>query len=359
MVVCVYGASGWTGHQIASALNRLGIPLILAGRSTERCLGVAKRLKPPAPCRPATIDDPVSLRHAFRGARVVVNCAGPYIETGAPILSAALSAGASYVDTSGESGHIAEVYRAWDEPAKRAGVTVVPALAAKGAIGDWGVYAIERLLGRVPELVDIAYGHGLRQFFRPSAASALSAAGQGFTGGHAPEERIREVELPPPFGRGLALRVPGGEEITIPRHMKVRRVRTFISVDPGGPGNEPWARALLAGYRWLPLFGRVMMSEWGRWHARLYFPPPEKDHDQETFCGLIEGRAGDSLASIAIVSSDAYGVTAEILAYVVSRMLRGRRVPPGVRSPAQVVDPLTTLGALSDGGVIRVLVPQG
>ena len=78
--------------------------------------------------RVATVDDPSALDVAFAGAAAVVHCAGPFLDTAAPVLEAALRARIHYLDVAAEQRAVADTL-ARDADARVAGVTVLPAMA--------------------------------------------------------------------------------------------------------------------------------------------------------------------------------------------------------------------------------------
>src|SRR5262245_433781 len=94
--VVVFGASGHTGRFVVSELARRGRMAVLAGRDSEKLLAVQKT-HPAFENRVASIDDPASLDRALLGASLVINCAGPFLDTAAPVIEAALRAGVHYL----------------------------------------------------------------------------------------------------------------------------------------------------------------------------------------------------------------------------------------------------------------------
>src|SRR4051794_23481412 len=114
--VAVYGAAGHTGHFVVAELLRRGLEPIAIARDPARLMeewtnGVA--------IRSATIDDPASLRDALAGAAVVVNCAGPFLETAEALVEAALSCGVHYLDVTAEQASAAATLDRFDAPARK------------------------------------------------------------------------------------------------------------------------------------------------------------------------------------------------------------------------------------------------
>jgi hypothetical protein len=139
VTLAVYGATGATGRRIIQLATAAGIPVIAAGRNwaTLARLGVEYR---EASLAPAELDA------AFAGASVVVSCAGPYTHFGPPVLAAAIRAGASYVDCTGEPRWVQSIIDEFESDAIHAGVAVVPSLGL-GVATDIAAGAAAELVG--------------------------------------------------------------------------------------------------------------------------------------------------------------------------------------------------------------------
>lgn len=139
MTLAVYGATGATGRRIIQLASAAGIPVIAAGRNWAALaqLGVEYRV---ASLAPAELDT------AFTGASVDVSCAGPYTHFGPPVLGAALRAGASYVDCTGEPRWVQRIIDEFEHRAIQAGVAVVPSLGL-GVATDIAATTAAELVG--------------------------------------------------------------------------------------------------------------------------------------------------------------------------------------------------------------------
>jgi short subunit dehydrogenase-like uncharacterized protein len=127
--VAVYGAGGHTGRFVIAELRRRGLPAIAVGRS-------AASLPAGVPARVAAVDDARALADAFAGCGVVINCAGPFLDTAQPVIAAAIQVRASYIDVSAEQSSALEVFERFDAPARAGGVTVIPAAGFYGGLAD-------------------------------------------------------------------------------------------------------------------------------------------------------------------------------------------------------------------------------
>ncbi len=70
-----------------------------------------------------------ALAKAFKGAKVVCNTVGPFINFGLTAVEAALKAGCHHIDTTGEQGYIREVRDRFGDLYRQAGLLVSPSIA--------------------------------------------------------------------------------------------------------------------------------------------------------------------------------------------------------------------------------------
>jgi len=119
----LYGAAGYTGTLIAKHAVERGHRPLLAGRSAPAIAALAEELE--LPYRVLALDDPAAVLAALLGVDLVLNAAGPFLRTAAPLVDACLNSGVHYLDI----GNELQVYRALydlNERAQRAGVSVIP-----------------------------------------------------------------------------------------------------------------------------------------------------------------------------------------------------------------------------------------
>ena len=96
----IYGATGYTGRLIVSAARKRGLIPILCGRDKEKLRSLASSTN--LDFRNARLDDPEELDRSLRGVDIVLNAAGPFSSTAAPMMAACLRAKAHYLDVAGE-----------------------------------------------------------------------------------------------------------------------------------------------------------------------------------------------------------------------------------------------------------------
>lgn len=335
MRIAVNGATGYTGKLVAAELARLGIKSVLVGRDEER-LRQARREAgaTDADIRLADIAAPAALAAAFDGCDAVVNCAGPFTALGEPVIRAALAAGCHYVDTAGEQRYVLSVFELFADEARRAGVTVVPAMADDGGPGDFighltgqAVAPVERLILGLWYRDGEASRGSLRSMLALLDDKALAYRNGGW-----------EPSMTPSVD---AMRFPGAADpvpmatigippiATIPRHVEVAHAEGLVSAE------------LVVGLRAVTpeLLATVPTG-----------PPPDQRRLQRwTHVAEAVGADGRT-ARGEVEGADGYGLTA-VIAVEAARRLIADGAPSGVLAPSQAFDPADFLDRLAPHGV--------
>lgn len=356
--IAVYGATGYTGRLVATELRDRGIDAVLCGRDGGRLRGVASDLGVDWPVRVAAVDDPGALRKALRGAAALISCAGPFAFYGAPVIDAALDAGVHYLDTAGEQPYIRGVYEHLDGPAREAGCAVIPAVGFDYLPGDLVAALAARGHSRLDELV-IAYavsGFAMSRGTMRSGMEMLSTADVEYTdgalrpAGNAPLGE--SFAFPDGIGEQPVMRYPGGEVVTVPRHVETREVRyrwTASSFAPHGalapllPYAFPVVRALLR----TPL--RTLAESQ---IDRLPEGPGGDARRAGRWTVVAEARRGTEVLGRAVVSgADMYGITAVIAVRAAELVAEESFDGAGALAPAQAFDPEEFLRFLEPHGV--------
>jgi short subunit dehydrogenase-like uncharacterized protein len=378
--IAVYGASGTTGALVAGELARRGHPLRLIGRDRARLVAVAEHLvgeRRPAPdVVVAPAHDPAALRASFAGCAIVVACAGPFTRMGAPIVGAALAAGAHYLDVCAEQAFLRACFEEHESEARHRRLVVVNGLGWQSALGDWaarwvaaaltGVTDDDAAIARAPvarladdrplDEVVIAYGvDGLvpTPGSQRSLTASLTGPGVVWTAGRwdpaRPGARRRAVNFGPALGSRTALSFPSGEIISVPRHVAARRVETFVAV--GGP------RWLTAG---LGLAAPLLGLARGPLPALLdgltdpqRIPDPVR-RSAARFAVVAQARRGFEQTQVTITGHDVYTVSAYLAASAAARLAARGDGPCGVLAPSEVFPAAASLDALDAYGELTV-----
>jgi short subunit dehydrogenase-like uncharacterized protein len=361
-MIVLYGATGFTGSLIATELVRRHLEVVLGGRSRQRLEHLAEELGG-LPVRVAAVDDATALRAMLEGCAVVINCAGPFTGMGEPVVRAAVEAGVHYVDSCGEQGFMQGVFEGWGEPARRAGVAVVPALGCNYALGD----CIARIVADGVEPLDdvtIAYaleGVAASRGTMRSTVVKLRHRPIGYRDGSwrpAPRRARRgRFDFGDRLGVQTVASYPSGETVTVPRHTRTRSVTTLIStrslLPAGPPALLPPALAVIGAMARTPM-RRVLE----RLVDRLPAGPTAERRAQSVCTVVAVARGADGRRRRGVVSGgDMYGLTAVSIAEGAERLLAGRHRDVGALGPAAAFDPREFLDALADAGMHWSLEP--
>lgn len=336
--IAVYGASGFTGRLVAAELARRNIEAVFVGRDIERLRRAAMQAGvPDAELRAAGLDDVPALADAFAGSKAVINCVSPFVLFGEPVVRAAIAAGCHYVDTTGEQPYMQRIFDTCAEDAERAGVTVVPAMTDDGLPGDLIAHLVAERVEPVDELTiaDMRVPSGAS---RGTARIALEHIDFLRTGGLGYEDGRWRTGLP---ARVTSIVVPGSSKespvvrfalpgaITVPRHVRARRVVTVID-----------ARTATGFTSVTPELVESMPEG-----------PAEEVRRAGTW--MMMAHAVDSAgrhAQGAVWGTDAYGTTA-VIAVEGARRLAAEGARSGVLAPAQAYVPAGFLDWLAPHGV--------
>lgn len=234
--IAVYGAYGHTGRFVVSELRRRGWTPILSGRDPQK-LDALAAMHPGLEVRPASIDDPASLDRAIAGAAAVINCAGPFLDTAAPVIEAALRARVHYLDVAAEQAAALAVFERFSGAAHAAGVAIVPAMAFYGGLGDLLATAA---MGDWAAADDIRIAIALDSWL-PTRGTRLTGqrntvrrvvVSDGRLEPLADPPPTRTWDFPAPFGTQEVVGLPFTEIITTSRHLHAREIHSYMNQQP-------------------------------------------------------------------------------------------------------------------------------
>jgi Saccharopine dehydrogenase NADP binding domain len=326
--VAVFGAYGHTGRFVVAELRERGYVPLLLGRDQDKLLALA-RSHPGLDLRQASVDDPASLDRALDGAAAVINCAGPFATTAAPLVEAALRAGIPYVDVAAEIEANRDMFTRFAERA--AGTVVVPAMAFFGGLGDLLVTAAMGDWTAADE-VRIAYGlsswHPTEGTLAAGAVSHQRRDGRRvrYTGGrleyHDDELPVSEWSFPAPLGtRRVVGEFSMADIVTVPSHLDVPEVRTYMTDNAAADLSAPDASAPT--------------------------PVDERGRSAQTFVVDVVVRSGGVERRASAEGQDIYAISAPLAVEAVDRILTGRTRATGVVSAGAAFDAPDFLDALS------------
>jgi short subunit dehydrogenase-like uncharacterized protein len=326
----IYGANGYTGRLIAEAAAVAGMRPLLAGRNRETVgplaqrLGLERRIFPLLGQR--------SVAASLEGVDLLLNCAGPFSATAAPLLQACLATGTHYLDISGEIDSFAHCH-AQHERAQAANIVVLPGVGFDVVPTDCVAAMLKHMLPRADELIlAIEGGGGI------SPGTARTSLEGARNGGRA---RMRGQLQPVPLAwktRGftrdgqtrLAVTIPWGDLHTAWVSTGIANIETYMVLPPR-------AIATLRRMRWLrPLLGFKPVTRYLQARiARSVSGPDAETRARSRSHVWGEARCADgSVARIELDAPNGYALTVDAALAIVQRMLLQ---PPasGYWTPAQ------------------------
>ncbi|MFC4006018.1 saccharopine dehydrogenase family protein [Nonomuraea purpurea] len=328
--VAVFGAYGHTGRFVVAELRERGYVPLAIGRDQDKLLALAQT-QPGLETRQASVDDPASLDRALNGATAVINCAGPFATTAAPLVEAALRAGIPYVDVAAEIEANVDTFAHFAERARAADTVVVPAMAFYGGLGD---LLVTTAMGDWTAADEAHIAYSLSSW-HPTAGTLASGTVSGqrrggrrvrYTGGRLEyhDDALPTLEWPFPAPLGPQ-RVIGeftmADVVTIPSHLAIPDVRTYMAAKAAADLSAADASALTA------------VDERGR--------------SAQTFVVDVLVRSGGAERRAVASGQDIYAISAPLAVEAVDRIFTGRTRTTGVASAGAVFDVPDFLHALS------------
>jgi hypothetical protein len=367
----VYGAPGVIGRRVCVELAKAGAPLVIAGRRAPALNELARTL-PVAGVHVVEVSDPTALAAAFAGAKVVINAAGPLGETASPVLTAALAAGAHYIDVGGEQAVLAQIAERHDAAARKAGRVALPGAGVDCALGDlaaaWAAAHVvggghddgapvrdapaARLADAQP-IEDIAVSYvfdhlalsagSQRALFQAIGSRTLIWRRDRWEPGRAGDHR--PINAGPAFGgEREAQAFAAGDPLTIPRHVAALRVGSYLSTTR----RARTATALRLLSRALP-FVPHRVSELLEPYAE-----PGADYGRTQFAIIAQVRRGFAAAQVSVTGHDLYRTTAVIAAWCAQKLVERTTGPVGIRAPGELFRAAPALRAIASAADLTI-----
>lgn len=349
----LYGANGYTGALIAREARRRGLSPILAGRSAEPVQALAAELGLEA--RVFGLDDARRLAAGVRDVALVLNCAGPFSATAAPMIEACLAAGAHYLDITGEID-VLERAQALDARARAAGIVLCPGVGFDVIPTDCVAAALKQAL---PDATRLALGFDSRSGMSPGTAKTsiegLAAGGRVRRDGRIVRVplawQVRRID----FGDGakLAMTIPWGDVATAFHSTGIGDVRVFMAAPPRLIARARRANLVrpLLGMRWVQ---RALKARVGRSVAG----PSQAQRD--TLPTWVWGEATNAHGerrTARIRTANGYRLTIDGALHVVDHVL-AERPAAGAWTPSRLLG-AGLVGRLPGSGPMEITADQG
>jgi short subunit dehydrogenase-like uncharacterized protein len=375
--IVLYGATGYTGALTARAMVASGARPVLAGRDQGRLNALAVQLSRAADgseleTAVAGTERPEQMRKLLDAGDVLVSTAGPFLKIGRAAVAAAVDAGATYLDSTGEPPFIREVFEEFGPRAQRTGAALLTAFGYDYVPGNLaGALALEAA-GPAATRVQVGYfaRGNIREATsagtRASAAGLLLEPGYAFRGGRVVNERtaarLMSFEIDGKARRAFS--IGASEHFALPRLQPgkdgvpspLSDVDVYLGWFGGATRLVHYISALAPPLSHLPGLRRALDKRARAIQAGGGRPVAGKDLRSHVVA-VASDADGRKLTAVHLTGGDPYSFTAAILAWAA-----GRAAARGV-GPAGALGPVTAFGletlerACANAGVSRESPP--
>jgi short subunit dehydrogenase-like uncharacterized protein len=327
--IVIYGAYGHTGKFLVAQLYQQGYKPILSGRDADK-LNILSQDYPDLITEVADINHPETLDKAFADAEIIVNCAGPFLDTAEPIIQSAIRLGKHYLDVSAEQKAVLDIFEQFAEQAKLAKVTIIPAAAFYGGLGDLLSTTLTEDWDKVDEISSYI---GLDSW-HPTKGTRLTGERNHYQRFMYADNRLQPVlevksqiwNFPHPILTQEVVTVPLSEIITISRHINVNTINTYLSQNS------------LADIR----------------NNETPEPKPadEKNRSSQHFCMEVVATKDNKKRTITAQGMDIYAVTAPLIVEALKRILTNKIKKLGVTTLGEAFDATDFLSSLDVDDIV-------
>jgi short subunit dehydrogenase-like uncharacterized protein len=362
--IVLFGATGYTGRLTAEALVARRETPVLAGRDPDRVRALAEELGG-LETAVADVAQPDSVRDLVSRGDVLVTTVGPFVRWGEPAVHAAIAAGASYVDSTGETEFIREVFERYGRGAEAAGCGLLTALGYDWVPGNLAGALALREAGAGATRVDVGYfitgggGPGaMSGGTRASAAATLAGPAFAWRDGRLVTERgAKRVRSFAVRGRqqpgvsvgssehfALPRLAPGLREVNVylgwfgPLSRPLQAQSAALSVATRVPGVRAGLEALL---------GRVVKGSTGG-------PDPEqRARSGSHIAAIAYDAAGAEVAEVRLEGVNGYTFTGNMLAWAAQRAAREELHGTGALGPVDAFGLERLQQGVAEAGIER------
>ncbi len=331
--VVLFGATGYTGRLTAEAMVARGLRPVLAARDAAKLKRLSSDLGTELELAEADVADPPSVRELVERGDVLVTTVGPFVRFGAQAAAAATTAGAQYLDSTGEPPFIRDVFERYGPVAERAKCGMLTAFGYDWVPGNLaGGLALERAGDRAVR-VDTGYfitgpsdPTSMSGGTRASLAGVIGAPAFAYRDGIVRSERgakrLRTFALG--SREAAAVSVGSSEHYALPRLApNLREVNSYL----GWFG--PASRAMQVTSGGLSLAMKVPGLEqlWDSVSGKLVKGStggPDADARARTgshIVGIAYDASGEVMSEVHLTGVDGYTFTGRILAWGAERAL--------------------------------------
>jgi short subunit dehydrogenase-like uncharacterized protein len=333
--IVLFGATGYTGRLTAQALQKRQAKFIVAGRDPRKLETLAQNTDA-ADIAVVSVGDVEGLAKTLSSARVLVTCVGPFVELGWTAVEAALRAGVHYVDSTGEGAFIGRLIAEKDRVARSAGIAMAPAFGFDEVPADVAATLASEGLEKPDVTMTYAMpGSGSRGTVK-SAFGIMLGEGPWIEDGRRrmirAGQEMRWAPMPPPLGPRSSVSFPFAEGHLGPLHLDLNSFRLFITAKRSRRAGMRFGFPLIRAMRATPMRGLL-----DKMVERAPEGPSDEHRARQRWTILAEARSKQGWRNVALMGTDVYGLSGELLATAAVEMSGAAYDRSGVVSPVQAV----------------------
>ena len=329
--VLIYGATGFTGRAISIQAKRSGLDILLAGRNPDNLKPLSKAID--VPYLAADVRDCAQLDKATSAAGVVVNVAGPFQDTAAPVLESCMRTQAHYLDVSGELSSFLLCQR-YHQRALERGIMVMPGLGFVVAPSDCLAAYLKQCMPDA-ETLRIAFSR-VDLVSRGTMRAMLGMVRKNVCirrHGELVMLPVGQLERRFDFGQGgrTSAALSWADLVTAYESTGIPNIETYAEMGP-------WLRGAYQLGAWYAEPLRMVPARWASEMLLRVWPegPDEKTRagKRRVIVAEVENR-GRWLRSARLTLPDGYTITPPIVINALQELAKGQ-VRTGFSTPAQV-----------------------
>jgi short subunit dehydrogenase-like uncharacterized protein len=331
MTVLVYGAYGYTGELVVREAVERGVDVVVAGRNGTKTRGLGIELDVES-----RVFDASEARESLEGIDVMLNCAGPFVETAEPLVEACLATATTYLDITGEVS-VFEALAERDRDAEKAGIAVLPGIGFDVVPTDCLATHLHDRLQRATQL-----RLGVEATCTLSGGTLASILEHAENGGKVRRHGVIE-DVPVAadsrridFGNGRrnAVSVPLGDVSTAYYSTGIENIETYVALP----------RAAELGLRLSQPASALLSIDPIKEGLQQFVPsvvsgPSERTRDRARTYIWGEATDGDRTVVSRLETPEPYSLTIDAATTAVARLDSTDERPVGYQTPAIAFDP--------------------
>ena len=335
-MITLFGATGHTGAKVAAGLERERLRFRIAGRSADRLQILSNQLSSRPEWIIADATDPQSIPSLFNDTTLLINRVGPFTDLGERVVRQAAVSGVHYIDSTNELGFVYRM-QTYHRLAAQSGAVLVPSCAFEVALADCGASLLSCTFPGPYDEISVVYhmpGVGSSRGTRRSALRSLATSWIAYKNGQwtgvAPVSRSRKFKID---GKSQpAISIPSSESVTLPAHLAVNTITTWMTVSP---------LAGIFGPIFYPFAARFLRSIAGPWIQNLVrgrLSQAGENGNVKSFFEIQINMARSGVEkNLTITGEEPYEVTAEILVLAARKIVAADFNQKGLLPPSAIL----------------------